>query len=152
MTLWKEINEFILNFGTGIKQFSCDVCAKTFSQKGNLKVHMTVHEENRPQWTCSYCGRAYGFKSNYTKHVKTVHAAAEERRKRKTIQIESPREVEHIDESPKRRKRKRKRIKTTSFGLLKDICLKDWHSEIVNCQYVILYNYRLMFFCLLFLF
>ena len=49
-----------------------------FSQKGNLTVHMALHTSERPSWKCSHCGKTFGFKSNLTKHLKTVHMVKEE--------------------------------------------------------------------------
>jgi len=48
-----------------------------FSQKGNLTVHMALHTSERPSWKCSHCGRTFSFKSNLTKHLKTVHMVKE---------------------------------------------------------------------------
>lgn len=74
---------------------------------------MSLHESDRPQWKCSYCGRTFGFKSNFTKHVKTVHEEVNERKRKKKQRTESPVELEVVDERPRKRKRKPIKVKAT---------------------------------------
>ncbi|KAM3868918.1 uncharacterized protein ACN63O_006274 [Diretmus argenteus] len=56
---------------TGVKPFSCPVCAKGFNQKGNIHVHMRSHTGERP-FSCSVCGKRFLQKGTLTRHM-TVH-------------------------------------------------------------------------------
>ncbi|XP_046548374.1 zinc finger and SCAN domain-containing protein 2-like isoform X2 [Haliotis rubra] len=60
----------IIRTSTG---FKCPRCGKTFTQKGNLKVHMWTHTTARP-FACDYegCGKSYRSNESLRRH-KLVH-------------------------------------------------------------------------------
>jgi KRAB domain-containing zinc finger protein len=43
---------------TGDKHCKCDVCGKTFINKGKLRTHMRTHSNSKP-YTCDICGKAF---------------------------------------------------------------------------------------------
>uniref|UniRef100_A0A182MI00 Protein krueppel n=1 Tax=Anopheles culicifacies TaxID=139723 RepID=A0A182MI00_9DIPT len=53
--------------GEGTKQFTCDLCGKNFSTKGNLKAHKRLHENYKP-FKCELCGDEFSRKHNYNVH------------------------------------------------------------------------------------
>lgn len=55
---------------TGDKPFSCEVCHRAFSQKGNLQTHMKRHVDGKPL-SCHICGKVYIYKSLLKCHEKT---------------------------------------------------------------------------------
>ena len=55
------------------KQFTCDICAYSCAEKGNLKKHViSVHEEIKP-FTCKICGYDSSQKSVLKRHFESVH-------------------------------------------------------------------------------
>ena len=73
-----ENNEFI----------TCDVCFKTFSRKGNLKVHKTrVHDgvKKLKNKECEACGKTFGYTSHLREHIENVHFGIRRRRNEKRI-------------------------------------------------------------------
>nr|CDS29390.1 zinc finger protein [Hymenolepis microstoma] len=52
------------------KQFSCDVCGNTFSQKFYLQRHKREHTGERPN-SCKECGKGFSQKSHLTRHLLT---------------------------------------------------------------------------------
>ena len=53
---------------TGGKAFSCQVCGKSYSQKGNLNSHMSTHTGEKA-FSCDVCGKSFSGKCNLKSHV-----------------------------------------------------------------------------------
>ncbi|GBN55818.1 Zinc finger protein 235 [Araneus ventricosus] len=54
---------------TDEKPFSCDVCNKEFSQKKNLNEHYRSHRNEKP-YSCDICGKKYSQKSHLNVHLR----------------------------------------------------------------------------------
>merc|ERR1711971_1364349 len=50
--------------------FSCQVCARKFRHKSNLKTHARIHDPDAPK--CPWCGKLFGRESNLKQHLR-VH-------------------------------------------------------------------------------
>ncbi|XP_052897102.1 zinc finger protein 813-like [Anopheles moucheti] len=49
------------------KKIVCDLCGKHFSNKGNLKAHIMLHNNYKP-FRCDLCGKTFSRKHNYNVH------------------------------------------------------------------------------------
>ena len=59
------------------KQFKCDFCDKTFTQRRNQRAHIrTVHEKLKP-FQCTHCGLTANRKFNLLSHIKKMHGSTE---------------------------------------------------------------------------
>lgn len=61
-----HINEFPF-VHLGERPFECNVCKKTFTQKGALQLHERTHEELRP-YQCADCPMRFSQKGNLRAH------------------------------------------------------------------------------------
>ena len=55
------------------RNFKCDPCNKTFSQIGNLNLHIETVHENTRNHQCQSCNYTCSTKSVLKKHVLSVH-------------------------------------------------------------------------------
>ena len=53
------------------KPFQCEHCHKSFSNKRNLKRHLTT--QTGEKFDCAECGKIFTLKGNLKHHVKNVH-------------------------------------------------------------------------------
>uniref|UniRef100_A0A182NGP1 C2H2-type domain-containing protein n=1 Tax=Anopheles dirus TaxID=7168 RepID=A0A182NGP1_9DIPT len=54
------------------ESYTCEVCAKVFSTKGNYKRHLKSHETVRA-FACDRCSKQYDYKSALEAHLKRAH-------------------------------------------------------------------------------
>jgi uncharacterized Zn-finger protein len=58
---------------TGVKNFTCGECGKTFHRSYYLIEHSRIHTGVKP-YSCHICNKTSTTKSNHNKHVRTHHA------------------------------------------------------------------------------
>ncbi|XP_044727327.1 zinc finger protein OZF-like isoform X3 [Chrysoperla carnea] len=51
---------------------ACHICGKLM-QKGSLKIHMTIHKDDRDKITCEICSKTFVRQDGLTRHMKRVH-------------------------------------------------------------------------------
>ncbi|KAG9510431.1 Zinc finger protein 182 [Fragariocoptes setiger] len=66
-----HLNQHARSFEPGERPFPCDICAKAFSEKERLKIHMRTHTGEKP-FSCNICGKSFSQKSTVKRH-QTVH-------------------------------------------------------------------------------
>lgn len=62
-----EIPQLASHVQSHMALFTCEVCGKSFKQKGTLKTHMIVHQKERP-FGCGYCKKRFKLKSHLKEH------------------------------------------------------------------------------------
>lgn len=62
---------------TGEKPYSCTYCAKRFTIKGNLTVHVRTHTGERP-YKCSVCEEGFYDSNGLKRHQKSHDGAVED--------------------------------------------------------------------------
>ena len=72
---WNLLNHARMH--EGVKPYSCQICHKAFTQKGNLKKHILTHLlpqiENRKRYKCEWCDKGYTEKYNYMVSLTLIH-------------------------------------------------------------------------------
>jgi len=51
-----------------IKIFQCEICNKNYSNKNNLKNHLSIHTGNKPH-KCNICQKSFRLKRTLTEHI-----------------------------------------------------------------------------------
>lgn len=56
-----------------IKQWSCNICMKTFQHFYTLKRHLPIHTDER-KYKCKHCDKAFRQNSTLSQHLSSVHS------------------------------------------------------------------------------
>lgn len=61
-----------------LKNRTCNLCHRTFTQATHLRDHLLTHDVNRAKFHCNYpnCGKVYNDKKNWRAHFKRHHSDA----------------------------------------------------------------------------
>uniref|UniRef100_A0A8C0XQ09 C2H2-type domain-containing protein n=1 Tax=Castor canadensis TaxID=51338 RepID=A0A8C0XQ09_CASCN len=66
----------MISFSARIKDFMCELCGKTFSERNTMDTHKLIHTVGK-QWTCSVCDKKYVTEYMLQKHVQLTHDKVE---------------------------------------------------------------------------
>lgn len=54
-------------------RYSCPICFKAFSEKGNMKRHTLIHLPQRHRYQCDLCTKGFSWKDNFNRHRRSHH-------------------------------------------------------------------------------
>lgn len=54
-------------------RYSCPICLKAFSEKGNMKRHTLIHLPQRHRYQCDLCSKGFSWKDNFNRHRRSHH-------------------------------------------------------------------------------
>ncbi|KAJ3602839.1 hypothetical protein NHX12_030584 [Muraenolepis orangiensis] len=60
---------------TGVKQYVCEFCRRSFNQPGHLKSHLRLHTGEKP-YQCQHCDKSYNHNVSLKSHVTRYHEGA----------------------------------------------------------------------------
>ncbi|GFS43813.1 hypothetical protein TNIN_325892 [Trichonephila inaurata madagascariensis] len=60
-------SSFLKSIPTGKKSFACNICQKSFTQKGSLKTHIRLHTGERP-YECDKCKKKFVQRTQLIRH------------------------------------------------------------------------------------
>ncbi|CAL8338968.1 unnamed protein product [Lota lota] len=60
---------------TGVKQFVCKFCNRSFNQPGHLKSHLRLHTGEKP-YQCQHCDKSFNHNVSLKSHVTRYHERA----------------------------------------------------------------------------
>ena len=70
------MNSHIASVHEARNSFKCNMCDKSFSQKGNMYLHVETVHEGRKAFKCDICDQCYSQKSNLKTHIANNHSNA----------------------------------------------------------------------------
>lgn len=54
-------------------RYTCPICLKAFSEKGNMKRHTLIHLPQRHRYQCDLCSKGFSWKDNFNRHRRSHH-------------------------------------------------------------------------------
>ena len=84
-----------MNSTTDSAKFNCEQCEMQFTRKDNLKKHVQLAHEGKPDYICPVCQKGFVHKRDFTVHCENVHKGGRKGRISKNKEFYNGRKFEY---------------------------------------------------------
>lgn len=75
-----EVYKDLMTVDTATKKWICNICQKPYSNKSNLRRHISLHDlDERKEFKCPFCSRVFQYQRYLQHHIAYMHKPQEEK-------------------------------------------------------------------------